>query len=76
MSHLPSLAVFFVLCTIAASSGAVFSPGPWYDTLAKHFVNMGNVYANDEEVIAFLRSRTAPIPFAADQVDEVAPLAA
>lgn len=47
-----------------------------YDTLAKHFVNMGNVYANDEEVIAFLRSRTAPIPFAADQVDEVAPLAA
>lgn len=35
MSHLPSLAVFFVLCTIAASSGAVFSPGPWYDTLAK-----------------------------------------
>ncbi len=35
MSHLPSLTAFFVLCMIAASSGAVFSPGPWYDALAK-----------------------------------------
>lgn len=37
-----------------------------YDVLAQHFVNVGNVYKNDEEVIAFLRSRTAPVPFVAD----------
>jgi len=37
-----------------------------YDVLAKHFVNVGNVYKNDEEVIAFLRSRTAPVPFVPD----------
>jgi fatty acid desaturase len=36
-----------------------------YDKLAKHFVNVGGVYRNDEEVIAFLRSRTAPVPFSA-----------
>ena len=34
-----------------------------YDLLAQHFVNVGDVYKNDEEVIAFLRSRTAPVPF-------------
>jgi fatty acid desaturase len=34
-----------------------------YDLLAKHFVNVGNVYRDDEEVIAFLRSRTAPVAF-------------
>ena len=32
-----------------------------YDLLAKHFVNIGNRYKNDEEVIAFLRSRTQKI---------------
>ncbi|MBK8498718.1 MAG: fatty acid desaturase [Flavobacteriales bacterium] len=37
-----------------------------YDVLAQHFVNVGNVFKSDEEVIAFLRSRTAPVPFAAD----------
>lgn len=37
-----------------------------YDVLAQHFVNVGNVYKDDEEVIAFLRSRTAPVPFVAD----------
>ena len=35
-----------------------------FDLLAQHFVNIGNVYRNDEEVIAFLRCRTAPVPFA------------
>jgi hypothetical protein len=29
-----------------------------YDLLARHFVNIGDTYANDEEVIAFLKSRT------------------
>jgi len=29
-----------------------------YDLLAKHFVNIGNVYKTDEEVIAFLKLRT------------------
>lgn len=34
-----------------------------YDLLAKHFVNIGNVYSSDEEVIAFLKSRTQRIAF-------------
>ena len=34
-----------------------------YDLLAKRFVDVGNNFANDEEVIAFLRSRVAPVPF-------------
>ena len=29
----------------------------------QHFVNVGEVYKDDAEVIAFLRSRTAPVPF-------------
>lgn len=29
-----------------------------YDLLARHFVNIGDTYANDDEVIAFLKSRT------------------
>lgn len=29
-----------------------------YDLLARHFVNIGDTYASDEEVIAFLKSRT------------------
>lgn len=33
-----------------------------YDLLAKHFVNIGNRYKNDEEVIAFLKSRTKKCP--------------
>lgn len=32
-----------------------------YDLLAKHFVNIGNRYKNDDEVIAMLRSRTQKI---------------
>ena len=36
--------------------------------LADHFVDVGGHYKNDEEVIAFLRSRTAPIPFASAAV--------
>ncbi len=32
-----------------------------YDLLAKHFVNIGNRFKSDEEVIAFLRSRTGRI---------------
>lgn len=34
-----------------------------YDLLAKHFVNIGDRYQSDEEVIAFLKSRTARVPF-------------
>ncbi len=34
-----------------------------YAELAAHFVDVGGHYKNDEEVIAFLRSRTAPVPF-------------
>ncbi|WP_187972596.1 TspO/MBR family protein [Aquibium microcysteis] len=30
-----SLAVFVVLCIVAASSGALFQPGAWYETLDK-----------------------------------------
>lgn len=33
-----------------------------YDKLAEHFVDVGNNFRTDEEVIAFLRSRTARIP--------------
>jgi fatty acid desaturase len=33
-----------------------------YDLLAQHFVDIDGRYANDEEVIAFLKSRTARIP--------------
>lgn len=33
-----------------------------YDKLARHFVNIGDRFANDEEVIAFLKSRTKKIP--------------
>jgi fatty acid desaturase len=32
-----------------------------YDLLARHFVNIGNRFSSDEEVIAFLRSRTKKI---------------
>ena len=32
-----------------------------YDLLAEHFVDIDGRYANDEEVIAFLKRRTAPI---------------
>jgi hypothetical protein len=34
-----------------------------YDLLAERFVDVGNNFQNDEEVIAFLRSRVVPIPF-------------
>ncbi len=33
-----------------------------YDLLAKNFVNIGNRFRNDEEVIAFLKSRTRRMP--------------
>jgi len=35
-----------------------------YDLLAERFVDVGNNFKNDEEVIAFLRSRVVPVPFA------------
>ncbi len=38
-----------------------------YKKLATHFVDIGNTYKDDEEVIAFLRSRVDPIPFTPDQ---------
>ncbi len=34
-----------------------------YDRLAAHFVNVGGVHHDDAEVMAFLRARTAPVPF-------------
>ncbi len=37
-----------------------------YDTLAEHFVNIGDSFRSDEEVIAHLRSRMVPIPFPVD----------
>ncbi len=35
-----------------------------YDVLARHFVNVGGVHENERAVAAFLRARTAPVPFA------------
>jgi fatty acid desaturase len=35
--------------------------GKRYDLLAKHFVNIGDKYASDEDVIAFLKARTKKI---------------
>jgi fatty acid desaturase len=34
-----------------------------YDTLANHFVDVGGAFNSNDEVIAHLRSRVAPIPF-------------
>ncbi|MBK9419756.1 MAG: fatty acid desaturase [Flavobacteriales bacterium] len=34
-----------------------------YAKMAAHFVNVGDVFRSDEEVIAHLRSRVVPIPF-------------
>ena len=34
-----------------------------YDRLAAHFVNVGGVHRDDAEVMAFLRARTAPVPY-------------
>ncbi|MCB0770386.1 MAG: fatty acid desaturase [Flavobacteriales bacterium] len=36
--------------------------GKRYDLLARHFVDIDGRYASDEAVIAFLKSRTSPIP--------------
>lgn len=38
-----------------------------YDLLAARFVNVGGVFKSDEEVIAHLRARMVPIPFAVHQ---------
>lgn len=35
-----------------------------YDLLARHFVNIGNQYGSDEEVMRFLKSRTQKLSFA------------
>lgn len=43
-----------------------------YDLLARHFVNIGDTYANDEEVIAFLKSRTRKCEMTASEKMEVA----
>ena len=42
-----------------------------YDLLAKNFVNIGNRFSSDEEIIAFLRTRTVKISFG----PQVAPVA-
>ena len=39
-----------------------------YQELADRFVDVGGHYKNDEEVIAVLRSRVAPVPFASGAV--------
>jgi fatty acid desaturase len=39
-----------------------------YDLLARHFVNLGDRYASDEEVIGLLRSRTRRIPRPVEQL--------
>jgi fatty acid desaturase len=41
-----------------------------YDWLAHYYVNMGNKYKNDEEVIAFLKSRTKKIVLAPEDKSE------
>lgn len=42
----------------------IYLMGKRYDLLAKNFVNLGDRYKSDEEVIAFLKSRTRRVPFA------------
>lgn len=44
----------------------IYLMGKRYDLLAKHFVNIGDKYQSDEEVIAFLKSRTRRVPFASE----------
>ncbi len=39
----------------------IFLMGKRYDKLAQYFVNVGNRFKSDEEVIHFLKSRTQPI---------------
>jgi hypothetical protein len=41
----------------------IYLMGKRYDLLAKHFVNLGNRFSSDEEIIAFLKSRTVRISF-------------
>ena len=42
--------------------------GDRYDVLAEHFVDIDGRYASDEEVIAMLKRRVAPIPFSTQNV--------
>lgn len=46
-----------------------------YDKLARHFVDIGDQFESDEEVIAFLRSRTKPVPFPS-KIRKTAPVVA
>ena len=39
-----------------------------YEELAKHFVDVGNNFKNDAEVVEFLRGLVKPIPFVGQQV--------
>lgn len=39
----------------------IYLMGKRYDLLAKHFVNIGERYSSDEEIIAFLKQRTRKI---------------
>jgi fatty acid desaturase len=48
----------------------IYLMGKRYDLLAKHFVDIKNRFSSDEEIIAFLKTRTQKIPF-----DTVRPLA-
>ena len=43
-----------------------------YDLLAKHFVNLGGRFKNDEEIIAFLKARTGKIDITPYRVPVVA----
>ena len=39
-----------------------------YDLLARHFVNVGNRFENEEAVVSFLKSRTEKVPFASQML--------
>lgn len=41
----------------------VYLMGKRYDLLAKHFVNIGDRFESDEQIMAFLKERTRRIPF-------------
>lgn len=41
----------------------IYLMGKRYDLLAKHFVNLGDRFKSDEEVIEFLKARTRRVPF-------------
>lgn len=45
----------------------IYLMGKRYDLLARHYVNIGDKFSSDEEVIVFLKSRTRRVPFTTQQ---------